>query len=252
MYRSLALTNTVKIPHMSEQQTISIRDAILKRVDERLEALQMTQRSAEMKAFGKPDVIRNWRRKVVLPRIDTLMQLAPALETTVEWLLSGDSTVYAPASDLTPLEQNIDSVRVTGRVAANSWMDVDEMDFSYEDIQHVPSASGYPAKVQFGLVVDGNCLNKIARHGDVLVCLNIIATNTEVHPEDLVIVERSRYGGQMIERTAKRLRQTADGFELWPESTDPSHQEPIRLNGKTNADEDVRIIGKVLWILRRP
>lgn len=72
-----------------------------------------------------------------------------------------------------------------------------------------------------------------------------------MEPNDLVIVERSRFNGQMIERTAKRIRQTISGFELWPESTEPNHQEPIKINGATDGEE-IRIVGKVLWILRKP
>lgn len=142
-------------------------------------------------------------------------------------------------------------VKVTGKVAANTWMDVDEMDFGYDDIEPVPSVSGYPVDQQFALLVEGNCLNKVAQHGDRLVCVSMTADGVEIVLDDLVIVERRRFGGQMVERTAKRVRQTIDGFELWPESTDPAHQEPIRLNGAHDGEE-IAVIGKVLWILRKP
>lgn len=63
----------------------------MERVNQRLEALGMTRNAAEMLAFGKPGTIRNWERadKSVLPRVDTLVKLAPVLQTTTEWLLTG-------------------------------------------------------------------------------------------------------------------------------------------------------------------
>ncbi|AGF74116.1 putative prophage repressor [Bartonella australis AUST/NH1] len=146
---------------------------------------------------------------------------------------------------------SIGMIPVIGRVAASAWMSVEDMDFGFDDIEYVPCTTEYPIHFQFALKVDGNCLNKIARNGDQLICLDVIKSGVNVEPNDLVIVERSRFNGQMVERTAKRIRQTTNGFELWPESTEPNHQEPIKVNGVADGEE-IRIIGKVLWILRKP
>jgi hypothetical protein len=154
-------------------------------------------------------------------------------------------------SRLVPVDTPKGSVRVTGKVAANTWLDVDDMDFDFDDIEYVPASNEYPISMQFGLLIEGNCLNKIASHGDRLVCLNIIDADYRPIDGDLVIVQRSKFAGQMIERTAKRLRRAAKGFELWPESTDPTHQDPIVLYEKPDG-VDIQIIGKVLWIVRRP
>ena len=143
------------------------------------------------------------------------------------------------------------SVPITGKVAANTWMDVDEMDFGYDDVEYVPSVGDFPITWQFGLRIEGNCLNKIAQDGDRLVCLDLIKAQIPPEPGDLVIVERKRFGGQMVERTAKRLRRSAKGIELWPESNDPAHQDPIVLYDR-DENVDITIIGKVLWIMKKP
>lgn len=142
-------------------------------------------------------------------------------------------------------------VMVTGRVAANTWIDVGEMDFSYDDIEPIPASTEYPVEWQFGLVVVGNCLNKIAAPGARLDCLDIIRANYTPAPGDLVIVERRKFAGQMVERTAKRLRWGPAGMELWPESHDPAHQSPIVLADQSD-DVEIQIIGKVLWIVSKP
>lgn len=237
--------------------TAMIKD-VYQRIEKRLKAVGLKESAAATQAGLSDSAIRNMRRAVEAEKWDagvssrTIQLLAPVLKTTASWLLDGiEPEEIEPTSNLNLSIAPIGYVKVTGRVAANSWMSVDEMDFGYEDTEMVPSIGGYPAEWQFGLIVTGNCLNKIAQDGDRLVCLDIIKSGADILPDDLVIVERSRFEGQMIERTAKRVRKTADGYELWPESNDPAHQEPIKLHSATET-ADIRIIGKVLWILRKP
>lgn len=179
---------------------------------------------------------------------------AYAFGVSPSWLQTGEGEEpqkRPPSSGLQMSNAPIGMIRVTGKVAANTWLSVDDMDFGYDDIDYVPSIGGYPPEWQFALVIEGNCLNKIAQHGERLVCLNTIAASMSIEDGDLAVVERRRYGGQMVERTAKRVRLAADGYELWPESTDASHQEPIRLY-RAPEDEEIVVIGKVLWIVRKP
>ncbi len=157
-----------------------------------------------------------------------------------------------PGIDLKPISTKVESMlHVRGKVAASAWIDVEEMDFGYDDMQPVPSVSMYPAEWQFALEVEGNCLNKRADDGDILICLDIIKAQEDFKEGDLVVVERRKYGGQMVQRTAKRVRKTANGYELWPESTDPAHQDPIVLY-EASPGETVSVIGRVLWIFRKP
>jgi SOS-response transcriptional repressor LexA len=179
---------------------------------------------------------------------------ARAFKVSLAWLLTGEGNGPLAESDnegLTKSAVPVGYIGVKGKVAANSWMNVDDMDFGYDDQEHVPSVGNYPIDWQFALKIEGNCLNKIANHGDILVCVDTIASAIDIEPGDLVIVERSRYDGEMVERTAKRVRMTSEGYELWPESTDPQHQAPIKLTGGADG-ETVRVMGKVLWILRKP
>lgn len=182
-----------------------------------------------------------------------VQKYAKAFGVSEAWIMfgSGEPPNLVKNDGLTPANVSFGNVKVTGKVAASTWMDVDEMDFGFDSIEPVPSASGYEASQQFALIVDGNCLNKVAQDGSILVCVTTTAPGVEVKQDDLVIVERRRFGGQMVQRTAKRVRQTANGFELWPESTEPDHQEPIRLYGDHDGEE-IEVIGKVLWILRKP
>lgn len=162
------------------------------------------------------------------------------------WLLFGDDAGpetfrEAPASKIVALP-------VTGYVEAGKWFDIDG-DGSVPDGMAVHIVGDRPVHWHRAFIVSGNSINKIAGPGDVLVCLDLMESGTGMQPDDLVIVERSRFGGQMIERTAKRLRKTATGWELWPESTDPAFQTPIVLNGADD-HEEIKVKAKVLWAVR--
>ncbi len=64
----------------------------LDRIDERLRVMDYTDRQASMLATGKPDTIRDIRRRKSLPKIETLAALAEVLETTVEYIKFGKQT----------------------------------------------------------------------------------------------------------------------------------------------------------------
>lgn len=168
-------------------------------------------------------------------------------KVSLEWLLTGrhsQSALTMPANKTAKINQ----VPVIGAVKAGAWQDIEGWG-EPSMAEFVPSLGEYPLDWQFALTVDGNSINKVARHGDKLVCLDLIKSQTLIREDDLVIVERLRYGGQMIERTAKRVRQVIDGYELWPESTDPEFQKPIPYRGD---GDEVRVSAKVIWILRKP
>lgn len=226
----------------------AVESTLRKRLKERMDALGMNARETALRAgLGESFVRDILRGKTRSPTAANLAKLATALQTTIEHL-HGRSI---DESTVRPVSARVAGVAVIGRVAANTWFTADDLEQDGDDVESVPSVSGYPVEWQFGMIVEGNCLNKIANDGDRLVCLDLIKSQIDVSDGDLVIVERLRYGGQMRQRTAKRVRRTRDGYELWPESTDPAHQEPIKIGDAPDGDE-IRIWAKVLWILRRP
>ena len=191
--------------------------------------------------------VTQWETGVTRPVGDKLEKMARLLNVSADWLIMDEG--LPPGSGLKespPVYLN--TLPVTGFVEAGKWFDIDG-DGAVPDGMAVPVVGDRPVEWQRAFIVSGNSINKIAGPGDVLVCLDLIASGTEMQPDDLVIVERSRFGGQMVERTAKRLRKTATGWELWPESTDPAYQAPIVLNGADD-HEEIKVTAKVLWAVR--
>lgn len=184
--------------------------------------------------------------KVEQPRGDTLDRLARALGTTVLWL---EHAVDDPSlTNLNERPGRIDPIPVVGFVKAGIWQDVRE---GGPSDMNVPSIGGYPVKYQKAFIVDGESLNKIARPGDVLICLDLINTGISIQDNDLVIVEITKHHGEFVDRSAKRVRKTKTGYELWSESDHPDHQTPIVVDESLDGLELV-VTAKVLWVIRKP
>jgi transcriptional regulator with XRE-family HTH domain len=183
-----------------------------------------------------------------------LQRIADEFGASYEWLATGRGEARITGALTTSLNRSekLGSVPIKGVVEAGNWQDIDRWGSDDMD-EHVPSSSDYPLDWQYAFVVRGESLNRIAKNGDRLVCLDLIKSMVSIADGDLVICERSRYGGQMVERTAKRVRRTIRGYELWPESDDGDHQVPIEWKPEGESDSNsVHVVAKVLWVLRKP
>lgn len=145
------------------------------------------------------------------------------------------------------------TINVVGEVAAGSWREVAESgmdsDWGFAPIESpFPPDPRYPITAQFDVIVKGTSINRFARDGENLRCVNLVNSTAVVEDDDLVIVRRKRFDGQMIETTAKRVKRRDGVFELWPDSDDERWQEPIVLDPKkAPAGEEAEILALVLY-----
>jgi len=101
----------------------------------------------------------------------------------------------------------------------------------------------------FLLRVRGTSINRQAKDGDLVLCLNKYAAPRDIRAGDWVIAERRASDGR-IETTVKRVHGDARrGFFLVPDSEDPQFQAPIFL-GKTDG-EVVEVRAFVLEFIKR-
>lgn len=232
---------------------------ILARIEQRLEAVGMSERAASIEATGGAHAIRNMR-KGSKPGIDVFTKLAGVLDTTPEWLAFGVKGPTSPADVLAepnpsyvPFTGHNSGLPIISKVAAGRWLEVNtDVDAPlYGDVL-VPPDPNYDPGDQFAVEVAGTSINRIARSGSILVCLDVKKARINVENNDLVIVEQRRAGGLEIMRTAKIFRRNADTIEFWPVSDDPKWQEPIVIDTDEEPEEGVSIdvIGLVTWIQR--
>jgi phage repressor protein C with HTH and peptisase S24 domain len=94
-------------------------EEVMARIERKLDQLGMTEREASLKAVGKPDLIRDMRRRSGLPTSERLAKLAALLGTSSDWLLYGGPEQAGEARVLT-------EVRGTGMTADDvhaAWKD---------------------------------------------------------------------------------------------------------------------------------
>lgn len=167
------------------------------------------------------------------------------------WILEGG---HLPDSALpVPRPQTIVAagVPVRGEVAAGRWLDIDA-DVDPADYAQHPIAAhpGYPFEAQYGLIVRGTSMNKLAAPGDVLHCVDVgIAGVTPAYNDVVVVVRRRLQQGQR-EVTAKRILQTGRIMVLAPDSTDPKWK-PIKFDTENPPeDEEIAVIALVIGSYR--
>lgn len=170
---------------------------VLARIQDRLKATGLSERAASMQAFGHPSMIRNIRNGMTKdPSLTTMTKLAAVLDTSPEYLAFGSTG--APAND-TGKAFAINPglyLPVTGEVAAGQWRDHDAtIDYPVYDPVPVPTDPRWPKDAQFALITRGTSINRQARDGDYLACVDARATRYQARDEELVIVERRRFGG---------------------------------------------------------
>jgi transcriptional regulator with XRE-family HTH domain len=201
-------------------------------------------RAREAKAISQSElarllgVTRNavsmWERDESQPKSKTMQKAAVILSVGFDWLATGRGGETG----------TVLGIPLWGEVAGGVWAEVrDSQDTELERVPVAPDPR-YPADAQYALKIRGNSVNRIAKHGTIVICVDIVAAGVELRDGDLVWVERKR--GSLVEATIKRLRKGKSGPELWPESDDPQFQEKAPLKVGKGHDEVV-IRGLVLY-----
>lgn len=190
-----------------------------------------TQSQIQRLEKGKRKLDRDWAHR-----------LAPVLNVSVEYILGEE---LSRKSVDTTVSRTVTLVPVRGRVAAGAWMLHD--DFTDEiDIPALPRRDGLE---QFAFRIEGTSMNAAGLlDGWYAVCVPYWQAREAFTQGDIVVVER-RQGG-LVERTCKQVQLTPTHYELWPRSTDPRWQEPIRIvRGQTEPDDgvEIEIVGLVVW-----
>jgi SOS-response transcriptional repressor LexA len=135
------------------------------------------------------------------------------------------ATVKSSRSD----GQKITTASIIGDVAAGVWA---EPGVHFEPIPStIVVDARWPEKSVYLLRVRGTSINRHAKDGDLVLCLDVHAAPRDFQHGDWVVAERRDADGR-IETTVKKVvgnRHT--GFVLEPDSDDPAFQTAIKLGG---------------------
>lgn len=120
----------------------------------------------------------------------------------------------------------VGGIAVIGAAHASFWMPSAPSIESPEGWLKVPEWVS-PPPGHYALRIVGESINRTAQEGHYAICKEYGDQQHEAPDGKFVHVERQRRGE--VEWTIKRVRWTADGMGLWPDSTDKRWQQPIPL-----------------------
>lgn len=206
------------------------------RIRKAREAKKLSQTDLANRLKLTRNAISLWESNKSEPKPKTMRQVAAILGKDHDWLTTGRTGNTARVLGLC----------LIGDVAAGVWYEIPEnQDMEYERVPIAPDPR-YPPDSQYALKIRGNSVNRIAKDGTIVHCVDIADAGIDVRDGDLVWVERHR--GGLVEATIKRIRKTNGTVELWPESDDPLHQEKLTLKGP-KGDTEAILKGLVLFTL---
>jgi SOS-response transcriptional repressor LexA len=179
-----------------------------------------------------------------VPSRKAAIKYGAAYKVPWAWILEGGPLPGSRAPKTGPIPTK-------GEVAAGQWLDLD-VELDPRDFEQYPITADpkYPHEAQYGLIVRGTSINRLADSGDVLHCLDLGISSVEPDENDLVIVERRRAQAGQKEVTAKRIQRRNRAILLVPDSTD-SKWKPIELDPKKAQDgEEVGVVALVLAVYK--
>ena len=165
-----------------------------------------------------------------------LPAIAAAVDVSFSWLVD----LKIPSI---PDKVNVAIAPVRGIVAGGLWQE--DTYTQIEDKTLVPASPKpqYSRRTQVAYRVVGDSMDEVVKDGEYVICIE----NKILRDGDIVVVERHRAGE--LERTIKEYREGAGGPELWPRSSNPDYQEPIRIDAPEDGTT-VEIVGFVVGYYR--
>lgn len=173
---------------------------------------------------------RNWEQLKNSPKADTLRKIADYLSVPIDDLVLADSQSAAPDQSA-----RMSYIPIYGRIAAGIPLDMDSMDgrapIPYEVMRKHPHA--------FLLKVDGESMSNVLPNG----CFALVDPDRKAD-----IINGNAYAVCVngYAATIKRVVKLANGFELAPDSKDPTYK-PMIYDYGVEGTETITVIGEVVW-----
>lgn len=234
------------IPAMAHRQA-----ELLRRIEERLAAVGLSERKACLNAQIGVDFIRDIRRRDHSPKAEKLSLLARVLQCPVSYLVDAVMPDDSPTEQQLPgghlAEVEYNPVYIVGDVEAGAWRFAEQLAEEEWEAMTCDDRPEYRGAVRFGLRVRGPSMNDYYPPGTILDCVRFIGIDRRPRHGDHVIVYK-RGPTNLTEATVKELVWAGGQWELWPRSSHPDHQRPVLLEGAPSDDEneDLRIVALVI------
>ncbi len=186
------------------------------------------------------------------PRGNNMEKMAEALSVPLLWLRDGLSVTTN--QNVTPVSGRLVPVSIVGKVEAGTFREVDSFDQSERQTMTLPPDDRFPNARQMIFDVSGDSMNDLKPRpildGDRIVTVSYedVANQVVLRDGMVVVVERSKDGGQTREWSVKQIEIYQDRTEFHPRSANPRHK-PIIINRDYHTDDGVQV--EIIGIARR-
>lgn len=177
-------------------------------------------------------------------RFATLQELAEKTGVPLPASLLASET----EADAAPTPTHEVRLPIRYEVAASGFVPRDELADEPVGFQTVPSIKGYERHEQWLERVISDSMDRILPVGCLIHVIDAHSLRYRPRHGDIVVVERERRDGSLVERTVKQISVEGDVVELWPRSHNPRWHRAVELRDGTETDEEftVQIVGRVM------
>lgn len=175
-------------------------------------------------------------------KFQTLQALAAKTEIPLP-----ESLLKARVAGMPPAPKEL-RLAIRYEVAASGFEARDDLPQQPYGYRTVPSIPPYEHNSQWLERVISDSMDREIPVGSLIQVVDAIEIRLKPQHDQIVVVERTRADGALIERTVKQVALTPDGPEFWPRSHNPRWNKPISMVEGAEAEEDVsvQIVGLVL------
>lgn len=141
---------------------------------------------------------------------------------------------------------------IRDRVQAGNWLEADDTSQVSPRKHAFARDPRFPHADQWLSEVFGDSVDRLGIFdGDLVHCVDFEGAGVSLQTDQIVEVERLRFGGAERELSVKQVELTATGPLLWPRSSNPRWATPLSMTDGATDEVEVRIRGLVVQSIRR-
>ena len=187
----------------------------------------LTQKELAEKAGVKVSSYRKWEQCVNNPKMDDMVRLCRVLGLPLD-------TIAYPNSPMPELDTAWVDVPLYGTIAAGEAIEMIEVDNHHA----IPVSVHKRYPKAFLLEVKGESMNKVLPNGSYALIEPCSDVDRDGKPYAVCV--------NGYDATIKRVRRLENGFELVPDSTDPTFHAEV-FDYSVEGTKTITIIGRVVW-----
>jgi hypothetical protein len=185
----------------------------------------------------------------------TAIRYARAFRVPPTWLLLGETATDGAGAPLLDASLQPETTRIGSCADRRPLLIADgralrRAPYGIGEYSWFPHLTCHPPARQFALIVEGEFVNRVARDGDAILCVDMAASGAPPSHGDLVLVECPGTDGGEI--SLRRMRRDGDRIALSFDSDHPDWRETVHVRAAASlAACGVVVIAKALAVFRR-